>query len=132
MPTGNSQGFARIAVGWDGSRGAARAVSDALPFLRQAQAVEIVTDLGEKTLSDVASPEGLRDHLARHGIGTQAHVEPAGQGDAGAALLRRAEQSGADLLVMGAYGQSKLREFVLGGATRIILANARTAVLMSH
>lgn len=128
-----SQGvsFGTVVVGWDGSRGAARAVHDALPFLRRANAVQLVAVTGDKALSDSAGLDGLAAHLARHGITADTRQVPAEGRDAGSALLRHSEGAGADLLVMGAYGRSRLREFILGGATATILRGAPIPVLLS-
>lgn len=124
--------FGSIVVGWDGSRGAARAVHDALPFLRKAAAVRVVSITGDKELPAGASTDALLQHLGNHGIKASAHAEEAEGEDAGAALVRFTRTSRGELLVMGAYGQSRIREFVLGGATRTILTSARVPVLLSH
>ena len=127
-----SQPFGSIVVAWDGSRGAARAVHDALPLLRSAAAVKVVSITGDKELPASASVDALLTHLANHGIKASAHAEEARREDAGSALVRFTHTSGGELLVMGAYGQSKLREFVLGGATRTILTSATVPVFLSH
>jgi len=121
-----------ILIGWDGSRPAARALADALPFLATASAVEIVAVTGEKALPDNLPVDAIVRHLARHGIEADGREVPAEGKDAGTALLDHAERVGASLLVMGAYGQSKFREFVLGGATRTIVSAPRLPVLLSH
>jgi len=120
----------RVLIGWDGSREATRAVNDALPMMAGAESVTVMTidgrGHGEVPGADIAL------HLARHGI--EARVEPtvsAGMG-AGDILLSRAADLAADLLVIGAYGHTPLRELVLGGATRTILESMTLPVLMSH
>ena len=113
-------------VAWNGSREAARAVKDALPFLVDAEAVTVVA-AGEDA---AASLEPITALLKRHGAPVTAkQIEP-GSG-AGATLLDAAAAERADLLVMGAYGHSRLREIVLGGATREVLRGARIPVLLS-
>lgn len=121
----------RVVVAWDGSRGAARAANDALPFLRRADSVEVVSVTGEKALPASASMDGLILHLQRHGIAATAQHRPLANKDVGSVLLNHAEEAGADLLVMGAYGRSRLREFILGGATATILASASIPVLFA-
>jgi nucleotide-binding universal stress UspA family protein len=122
----------KVVIGWDGGGPAARAMGDALPFLERAGSVEIVTITGEKPLPRIHSLDEVRRHLERHDV-TATTAEVAAEGvDSGRALLRHCSETGADMLVMGAYGQSRFREFVLGGATRSVLADARLPVLMSH
>jgi nucleotide-binding universal stress UspA family protein len=124
--------FDKIAIGWDGSRAAARALADALPFCEGAGSVELVAITGDKALDVGPTLADAGRHLAAHGIGAR-QAEVSAQGlDAGAALLRHCACVGADLLVIGAYGHSRFREFVLGGATRTILADAVMPVLLSH
>jgi nucleotide-binding universal stress UspA family protein len=124
----------RVLVAWDAGREAARAVSDALPILKPADSVLVVsinpksTPLGHGELpgADIAL------HLARHGIEVEAQSIEAGQMDVGEALLSLAIDRGRDLLVMGAYAHSRLRELVLGGATRTVLERMTLPVLMAH
>ena len=124
----------RAMVAWDASREAARAVNDALPLLERAKAVSVVTvnadarpfGHGEEPGADI----GL--HLARHGIKVAVERVEARELDAANAILSHLASQGADLLVMGAYGHSRMREFVLGGVTRTILAEMTVPVLMSH
>jgi nucleotide-binding universal stress UspA family protein len=122
----------KVVLGWDGGRAAARAMGDAMPFLERAELVEIVTVTGEKPLPRILSLEEVRRHLERHDVRASI-VEIAAEGaDAGRAMLRHCERTGADMLVMGAYGQSRFREFILGGATRTVLADAGMPVVMSN
>ncbi len=118
-------------VAWDGSRAAARAVHDALPLLCAAEAVEIVCVQGEKDLGESAAVE-LQRHLARHCKAVSVAILPHSGGGVAAALREHARRRDAHLLVMGAYGHSRLREFVLGGATREMLTHIATPTLMSH
>lgn len=119
-----------IAIAWNGRPQCARAVSGAMPFLKEAQAVHVLTAPTQRT--DAVIADELVDYLAWHGIEAQAHrVEP-GVAPVGAALLGTAAELGADLLVMGGYGHSRFREMVLGGVTRFVIANAGLPVLMAH
>jgi nucleotide-binding universal stress UspA family protein len=126
------RGFDTVAVGWDGSSAAARALADALPVIAQAEAVRLVTITGDKTFEAHITPADACRHLAAHGVDAAIVEAPAAGLDAGSALLRHCAEEGADLLVMGAYGHSRAREFLLGGATQSVLAGATLAVLLSH
>ena len=121
-------------VAWNGSRESARAVNDALGLLALAAKVEVVVVEPEDTeLSNAPLPGAdLCEHLARHGLRAEAHVIPGSDVDAGNLLLSHAADVGANLLVMGAYGHSRLREMVLGGMTRHMLLHGTLPVLMSH
>ena len=128
MPAQRIGGVAAIA--WNGSAESARAVAGAMPFLRKADAVHILTAGTRKT--DVSVAEGLSDYLAWQGILAAAKpVEPI-EASVGAAVLTTASDLGADLLVMGGYTHSRLRQLILGGVTRHVLGNAELSVLMSH
>lgn len=121
---------ARVLVAWNASREAARAITDALPILARARHVEVVVfdgggDHGEQPGADLAL------WLARHGVKATAAQQHAGF-DVGEQILSRAADTDADLIVMGAYGHSRTRELVLGGATRTLLGAMTVPVLMSH
>jgi nucleotide-binding universal stress UspA family protein len=133
VPTGweNRDRAIRAVVAWDGGRAAARAVRDALPLLAEAETVEIVSVLGDKDVAENAAA-GLARHLARHCKAVSARVLPMVEGDVAATLSKHVRLRDADLLIMGAYGHSRLREFLLGGATRDTLAKVETPTLMSH
>lgn len=119
-----------IAIAWNGRPQCARAVSGAMPLLKQAEAVHVLTAGTQRT--DASVGDELVDYLAWHGIEAQTHrVEP-GTAPVGAALLGTAAELGADLLVMGGYGHSRFREMILGGVTRFVMANAGLPVLMAH
>jgi nucleotide-binding universal stress UspA family protein len=124
--------FRRIVVGWDNSRAAARALADSLPFCAKAETVVIVRVVDEKELSQEADPAIVVSHLAAHGIEAVTQDVPAGDLDAGQALLDHCRDMMGDLLVMGAYGHSRAREFILGGATRSVLAELELPILLSH
>jgi nucleotide-binding universal stress UspA family protein len=122
----------RILICWDGSRPAARAIADSLPLLRRAKAVEIVT-IGERVKGEETMTGGdITDHLRRHGLSVVTKNIVAPDVDVPSTILSHAADCSADLLVMGGYGHSRLREFVLGGATRGILATMTIPTLMSH
>jgi len=121
----------RVLACWDGSRTAARAIGDAMPLLERAKAVEVVI-VAEERKSEEMTGANMNAHLVRHGIA--ASVKRIAKGDIAIqdALLSYAADSGADFMVMGGYGHSRLREFILGGVTRGILASMTLPVLMSH
>jgi nucleotide-binding universal stress UspA family protein len=121
-----------VAVAWDFSRAAARAISDAMPILELAKKVHIVTVVNEKALDTRRSGEELAKNLARHGLDVVLDKVDARGGSIGEVLESYTSAQGADLLVMGAYGHSKWREFVLGGATRSLLAKPPLPILLSH
>lgn len=122
----------RVLVAWDFSRAAARAVSDAIPILEKAREVSILTVTNEKAISSRRSSSELAKNLSRHGIDVIVEdVDAAGRG-IGDVLSGQIESRRADLLVMGAYGHSRFREFILGGATRSILTKPPIPVLLSH
>lgn len=119
-----------VAIAWNASREAARAVADAMPILEAADSVEVLTVTQE---SDESVPGiGIAQHLAHHGIAVEVKRLGASTADAGEALLNYIGNGNTDLLVMGAYGHSRLREFVFGGTTRHILQTMSIPVLISH
>lgn len=119
----------RVALAWNGSAQAARVVAAALPILEVADHVTVLT-VG--TIDSVATAQDLIAYLGRHNVSASHESIPPGGASTGAALLAHAEQTRADLLVMGAYGHSRLREMILGGATRDVLSAAGIPVLMAH
>ena len=123
----------RVLVAWDASREARRAVHDAMPFLERAQTVTVLAINPPATADEERIPSvDICQHLARHGVNAEAaHVE-AHDIAVGDMLLSRAADQGVDLIVMGAYGHSRFREFVLGGATRHLLRHMTVPVLMAH
>jgi nucleotide-binding universal stress UspA family protein len=120
----------RVALAWNGSAEASRVVGMALPYLAKAEAVTILSAPG----TDKRAPaEALAGYLALHGIKTDVEsFELHHHQSVGHALLEHAQKANADLLAMGAYGHSRLREMILGGATRDVLAQATIPVLMAH
>jgi nucleotide-binding universal stress UspA family protein len=123
--------LASAAIAWDGGRAAARAVRDALPVLSIVKHVTVLCATDDKTIPP-ASIGALQDFLRHHGITAETRLFTRADRSIGEALQQSALDRGAGLLVMGAYGHSRFREFVLGGATRTVLAGRRLPVLISH
>lgn len=121
-----------VTVAWDGSRAAARALADALPFCSLAKTVRVAWVSGDNDKTMSGSAADICRNLACHGIEAEAVDIPADGRNAGTALLADCKASGTDLLVMGAYGHSRAREFVLGGATRSVLASPELPIILSH
>ena len=118
-------------VCWDGGMPSARAVAGAIDILKRAGKVEVVSIAGRNLPNEELPGFNITRHLTRHGISATLKKLPAAQ-DIGSTLLSYAADSGADYMVMGAYGHSRLREFVLGGTTRTILGSMTIPVLMAH
>jgi nucleotide-binding universal stress UspA family protein len=121
-----------VLICWDGSRAAARAVADALPFLKKAKQVEVLIVSEKPNKANEIPGADLGQHLARHGL--KVEIKHITASDIGVAptILSYAADSGTDMIVMGGYGHSRLREFVLGGVTRGMLESMTVPVLMSH
>jgi nucleotide-binding universal stress UspA family protein len=125
--------FKRVALAWNGSREAKRAMDDGLVFLKRASEVAVVVAKEEATrFVDRAQTDALIRHLARHGVhasllSTEAHGRGAGE-----VLIEQCAAFGAELMVMGAFGHSRAAELILGGATRTVLRRAATPTLLSH
>lgn len=124
--------FDNIAIAWDGSRVAARALADARPFLERASAVSVITVVDEKPLKNAGDEERLAAALRQRGVNATASTVKAQGRPIAEALQQEALQRGCQLLVMGGYGHSRLRDFVLGGATEGVLNNLVMPVLLSH
>lgn len=122
----------RIMVCWDGSKPAARAMADAMPLLERAKNVEVVTVANKRGERDEIGHADIVQHLARHGLKVEVARIMRGDLDVGDALLSHSVDVGADFMIMGGYGHSRLREFVLGGVTRDILRTMTLPTLMSH
>ena len=121
-----------VVIAWDGSRPAARAVADALPILERAKEVRIVTVVNEKELSSESPAVELSRYLERRGIAAKSDCVDAAGRQIGEVFKSHLTSNQTDLLVMGAYGHSRVREFILGGATRSMLIKAPLPILLSH
>ncbi len=122
----------RVICCWDGSRTAARAIGDAMPFLRKSKAVDLVIVGKGKMNEKELTAADMGAHLARHGLKVDVKRIPAADVDVANVVLSYAADSGSEFIVMGGYGHSRLREYILGGATRGILGSMTVPVLMSH
>ena len=126
--------YDNVLVAWKNTREAARAVADAVPLLKQAKSVVVAIvdeQLGAAEEQHRAPDEDIGRYLSRHGIKAEIHIID-GWTSTGAALRNEAVRTAADLIVMGAYGHSRLREWMLGGATRDVLNAATVPVLVAH
>lgn len=121
----------RVLIAWNRTREAARAVHDALPLLTQAKAVRIMEVNPDRDASHLAGAD-LALHLARHGVKAEAGSTSAEDIRTGDVLLSRAADLGADLLIMGAYGHSRFREYAFSGTTLHVLRHMTIPTLMSH
>lgn len=131
FPAGKPVGE-RIVVAWKPMREAAMAVRGALPLLCEAASVTILT---LDTQSGPREPDSTRDvvtFLERHGVSVRVENRKTRQGDVGEAMIAAVGDLEGDLLVMGAYGHSRFREMMLGGATRGVLRDVEVPVLMAH
>lgn len=121
-----------VAVAWDFSRAAARAISDSMPLLEKAGKVRVVTVINEKDLDSRHSAEALAKNLARHGVDVVLDKVDADGRGIGEVLEAYAAAQQVDVLVMGAYGHARWREFILGGATKSLLSKPPLPILFSH
>jgi nucleotide-binding universal stress UspA family protein len=121
-----------VIVAWDFGRPAARAVADALPLLEKAKRVFVLTVTNEKVIDTKRSGAELAKHLARHGVNVTLDVLDARGRGIGEAIESHVASRNGDLVVMGAYGHSRLREFILGGATKSMLARPPVPIFLSH
>jgi nucleotide-binding universal stress UspA family protein len=122
-----------VVAAWDGSAEAARAINDAMTFLKQAARVVLVVGVtGAQDEEDGAETDDMVAHLKRHGVMAEAMRVKAGEGDIGRLLLSTAKDLGADLMVMGAFHHSRWREFILGGVTLTVLEEATIPLIMAH
>jgi len=122
----------RVMLCWDGSRAAARAIGDAMPLLVKARRIEVVIATNERGKRDEIEGADIGAHLVRHGLKVEVKRTPLGGIDVTDLLLSHAADADVDFIVMGGYGHSRLREFVLGGVTRSMLRSMTAPVLMSH
>lgn len=122
----------RVLVAWNGSREATRAIADAIPMLRLADKVDVMAVNPRRNEHGKVPGADIGLYLARHGVRVEVKADHGAEIDIGNELLSRAADLDVDLLVMGCYGHSRLKEWVLGGATRTILESMTAPVLMSH
>ncbi|MGQ0662909.1 MAG: universal stress protein [Pseudomonadota bacterium] len=122
----------RVLVAWNATRESTRAVNDALPLLRRAKRAFVLVVNPQESAEARLQGTDMALHLARHGVAVEATTTRTAELGIGDVLLSRAADFGADLIVMGAYGHSRLREIVLGGATRHLLQHMTVPVLMAH
>jgi len=120
----------KILIGWDGGVEAAHAITAAKPFLMTAEKVEVLNVT--KGEMDTALADLLADYLALHGVECSEHLIDPGSRPVGEVILEEATRAGCDLLVMGGYGHSRIRELLVGGATRYMISHATIPVLMAH
>lgn len=118
----------RVLIAWNGSREAARAVHDALPMLEAAETVDVII----VDPSSEAVGMDLARNLGRHGVKVNVRERLSNGAEVGELLLEEVRASGADMLVMGAYGHSRFREWVLGGATEEVMDQSKVPALLSH
>lgn len=121
-----------IAIAWDGSSVAARALGDALPFLAEGGRISVLTVRDEKLLSGPDPAGSLASSLQKRGFNAAPVESALGKRTIAEALQETALSNGAQLLAMGGFGHSRIRDFVLGGATKGILAELRLPILLSH
>jgi nucleotide-binding universal stress UspA family protein len=130
----NKQMGKRVLVAWNASREAARAIKDALPVLKRSESIELLSIDSDALEVEENCDQGkdILAYLTRHGIVAEHYIERNKDLSPGDAILARVSETDADLIVMGAYGHSRLRETILGGATRKILKQMTVPVFISH
>jgi len=126
--------FNNVFIAWDGREQAVRAVFDSLPILREADSVRIhtINAKGRGKYRILNNPGELANTLSRHGVNVSISESDSLNGEVGEEILQYANDIGSDMLVMGAYGHTRIREYVFGGVTRKVLAEMPIPVLMSH
>jgi nucleotide-binding universal stress UspA family protein len=124
--------FNHVLIAWDHSAPAARAVADALPILKSAETLRIITATDKRTPDQIASGTALVDHLAEHGIKASFESVAIKGSSIGKVLEAYVKRNAIDLLVMGAYGHSRLNETIWGGATKTVIGQPPCWVMMSR
>jgi nucleotide-binding universal stress UspA family protein len=136
VPFASPKQFAtkRVLVAWNASREAARTLKDAIPILKNADYVEVLLVNPSQHEADKDSIQGQRvsSFLTQHGIKSEIKVQAGSKSKPGDAIIARASEIDADVIVMGAYGHSRLREIILGGVTRKLLKQMTVPVFISH
>lgn len=133
VPSGvKSVPLKHVAIAWDASRVAARALADAMPLLPEGCRITVLTVQDEKPLPGKGLAEALAASLQRRGFRAEAQSVALGRGKIAQALQEAALNSGAQMLAMGGFGHSRIRDFVLGGATKGVFADLRLPILLSH
>lgn len=124
--------FSKIGICWDGSRAAARALHDAMPFLAKATSIAVITVNASEVLSQALSAGELASQFKEMGLNVRTFALDAETSQIQPTILSFAADEGLDLLVMGGYGHSRMKEWILGGVTRDMLQSMTVPVLMSH
>jgi nucleotide-binding universal stress UspA family protein len=122
----------RVMICWDGSRAATRAINDGMPFLEKAKQVELVIVASKAGRANELTGADMGQHLARHGLKVEVKRITSPDIDVTSTILSYAADSSTDMIIMGGYGHSRLREFILGGVTRGLLETMTVPTLMSH
>lgn len=128
----NGMKLDRVTVCWDGSRAAARAIANSMPFLSKSKNIELLMVQTKSGPDNEIPGVDMAQHLARHGLRVELERAVVPNMDIAAAILSHVADRSSDLLVMGGYGHSRLREFILGGVTREFMKSMTLPVLMSH
>ncbi|MES0884020.1 universal stress protein [Roseibium sp. SCP14] len=123
-----------VTVAWDGSRSAARALSDALLLFGSECVFEVTRVVGKERASEISAEPGrdIIKYLTRHGVEAREKLLIAGKHQVAQTLVEHCSKSGSDFLVMGAYGHSRLREDLFGSVSRTVIEATKTPVLMAH
>jgi nucleotide-binding universal stress UspA family protein len=132
-PAGESSpgAFDRIALAWNGSREATRATAEAMPYLLKAEMVDVIVVQDGSLVSHINGSD-MVTHLLHHGVGATLHDVKPRAGGIGATLIAEAQERSADLIVMGGYGHSRLREWLLGGVTYDLMHRAPVPLVIAH
>ena len=131
-PSARPETLAHLAIAWDGSRVAARALGDALALLPDGGRITVLTVQGEKPLAGQGIPQALAASLEKRGFVAVPNDVALGKRSIAEALQQAAQDAGASMLAMGGFGHSRIRDFILGGATKGIFRDLRLPVLISH
>jgi len=133
QPQSDTRAFGHIVVAWNGSRESARALSESMPYLYRAQNVSVVSVVEDRDIEQEAVlGEDAVLHLAHHGIHAALRHVPVENRDVAATLLNEAQRSDADLIVLGGYGHSRVREWLLGGVTHTLMHKSPVPLLLAH